>query len=363
MVGIERLRYLIEDRDANGNLRRYIRVPGQKKVRVPDHLEKGTEEFALFYWNIRRGAAPVTSKAKPGTFRWLVEKYYASQEFADLNEEYTAVERKRHLDPLVAKVGELPAVIPTRSIREAIGPKVRKQSASRKFIAALRHLYAFGLAHEHVTRDPTAGIKVKKPKTDGFKTWPVEYCLRYEEYWPLGTQQRTAYAIALYLGARRSDAVRIGKRQEELGGRQVRYTQHKGREKRGVEVVHPIVPPLREALDAWQGKGFTWLETSYGRPRSDKGFGNDFAEWCHEAGVPKGYTYHGLRKALAARLAEGGYSTNEINAVLGDKTLQQAEVYTRAAEKKLMATKALTGLFGAQKVPDVRGRDKKAKKS
>lgn len=363
MVGIERLLYLIEDRDEKGNLRRYIRIPGQKKVRVPAHLEKGTEEFALFYWSVRRGAAPVTTKAKPGTFRWLVEKYYASQEFADLNETYTQVERKRHLDPLVAKVGDLPAIIPAKNIREASSAKVRKRSNARKMIAALRHLYAFGLENDHVDRDPTMGIKVKKTKTDGFNTWPVEYCLRYEEHWPLGTQQRTAYAIALYLGARRSDAVRIGRRQEELGGTQVRYTQHKGRERRAVEVVHPIVPPLREALDAWQGKGFTWLETSRGRPRSDKGFGNDFAEWCEEAGVPKGYTYHGLRKALAARLAEAGYTTNEINAVLGDKTLQQAEVYTRAAEKRMMASKALTGLFGAQKVPVVRGRAKTAKKS
>lgn len=363
MVGIERLLYLIEDRDAKGNLRLYIRIPGQKKVRVPAHLERGTEEFAVFYWNVRRGAVAAPTKAKPGTFRWLVGLYYASQDFADLNEEYTQVERRRHLDALVAKIGDLPAVIPTKLIREATGTKVRKRSSARKFIAALRHLYAFGISHDHVSKDPTTGIRVPKTKTDGFATWPLEYCLRYEKRWPLGTQQRTAYAIALYLGARRSDAVRIGRRQEELGGTQVRYTQYKGREKRAVEVVHPIVPPMREALDAWQGKGFTWLETSKGQPRSDKGFGNDFAEWCAEAGVPKGYTYHGIRKALAARLAEAGYTTNEINAVLGDKTLQQAEVYTRAAEKRAMANKALTGLYGAQKVPSARGMAKRAKKA
>lgn len=362
MVGIERLLYLVEDFDAKGNRRTYIRIPGKKKVRVPDHLERGSEEFALFYWDVRRGNAvdkPV--KAREGSFRWLVENYYQSQGFKQLDETYTQVERRRHLDPLVERIGDKPALIPTKLIRQALS--TRERSTQRKFVAALRHLYQVSIEEDRVDRDPTFGVKVSKPKTDGFKSWPVEYCLRFEKRWPLGTQQRTAYAIALYLGARRSDAVRIGRRQEEENGTQVRYTQHKGRTKRAVEVVHPIVPPLREALHAWQGKGFTWLETTYGRPRSDKGFGNDFAEWCAEAGIPPGYTYHGIRKALAARLAEAGMTTNEINAVLGDKTLQQAEVYTRAAEKKQMAKKALTGLFGAQTVPVARSVAKRHKKS
>lgn len=364
MVGIEKLLYLIEDFDERGNKRMYIRIPGKKKVRVPEHLvnQKGTEEFALFYWEIRRGGAEdKPAKAKPGTLAWLVELYYASQAFADLDKTYTQVERRRQLDPLVAKIGHLPALIPTKKIKEA--QSTRKRSTQRKFVSALRHLYQTGMELGHVDRDPTAGIKVKKSKTEGHKTWPVEYCLRYEKHWPLGTQQRTAYAIALYLGARRSDAVRIGIRQEENGGRQVRYIQHKGRQARSVEVVHPIVPPLREALDAWQGGRFTWLETNRKLPRSDKAFGDDFSRWCGEAGVPKGYTYHGLRKALAARLAEAGNSTNEINAVLGDVTLQQAEIYTRAAEKKKMATKALTGLFGEQTVPVARTGVKRRKKS
>ena len=35
-----------------------------------------------------------------------------------------------------------------------------------------------------------------------------------------------------------------------------------------------------------------------------------------------------------------------MNAVLGDKTLQQAEVYTKRFSKKAAAHRVLTGLFG-----------------
>lgn len=351
MAPIE-LPYLCSDVDRRGNVRWYVRMPGKRKVRI--RADVGSEAFIEQYWTARRGETFISqrpSKPKRGTFRWLVDHYYSSRAFADLDAAYTRVERRRQLDPLVEKIGDKAAIIPVMTIRD--GLRDRERAAGRKFIAALRHVYQVGVEDKLVDHDPTFGIKVKKPVTDGYVSWSLPECLAYEKRWPLGTQQRTAYAIGLYLGCRRSDAVRIGRRQEEDGGRFVTYTQHKGRGRSPVTVTHPIVPPLREALNAWQGKGFTWLETAWGRPRSDKAFGGAFSDWCKNAGLEPGRSFHGLRKALAARLAEAGYSTNQINAVLGDKTLQQAEVYTRAAEKKQMARTALTGLFGEQIVPVV----------
>lgn len=126
-------------------------------------------------------------------------------------------------------------------------------------------------------------------------------------------------------------------------------------------MVQPIVPPLREALDAWQGKGFTFLETEWGLPFTAAGFGGAFKEWCVEAGLPR-CTFHGLRKATGARLAEGRYTTKQIQAVLGDKTMQQAEVYTEAADNALMARDALGGLYGEHTVPPKQARGTKTRK-
>jgi integrase/recombinase XerD len=346
------LPYLSSDKDRHGTVRWYVRAPGMRKVRIRG--VEGSEEFLRQYWQARNGEAPESkpakrSRAERGTFGFLVEHYYASKAFRDLDAVYTRVERRRQLDPLVEKIGSKAALMPVAIIRQAV--RDRENAAARKWLAAVRDVYRVAVEDALVPRDPTLGVKVKKPRTAGFHSWTLEDCLAYETRHPIGTPARTAYAIGLYLGCRRSDAVRIGRAQERNNGTQISYTQHKGRGRAPVEIVQPIVPPLREALNGWQAKGFFWLGTAFGKQRSDKAFGGLFASWCREAGLPPGRSFHGLRKALAARLAEQGYSTNQIGAVLGDKTLQQAEVYTRAAARQKMADDALSGLFGAPIVP------------
>ncbi|MEQ8710495.1 MAG: tyrosine-type recombinase/integrase [Rhodospirillales bacterium] len=46
---------------------------------------------------------------------------------------------------------------------------------------------------------------------------------------------------------------------------------------------------------------------------------------------------HGLRKAMASRLAEIGCSTPEIMAITGHKSMQELQVYTKAAKQKVRA--------------------------
>lgn len=347
------LKYLISDLDRFGNRRWYVRVPGRRKIRVAG--EPGSEAFTDNYWQAIKAepadSRPRPRKAKQGTFGYLVAHYYASPEFAELNADHTQVERKRQLEPLREEYGDRPAMIPTAKIRAAI--RKRKPPAARKFLSALRHVYAVAIASDLVATDPTFGLRVAKRKTRGFHSWTLEECLAYEARYPVGTMARTAYAIGIYLACRRSDAVRIG-RPHESGGI-IDYTQHKNRERDPVRMIQPIVPPLRLALDACQGKGLTYLETRYGDPFSEKGFGGRFKEWCVDAGLPH-CTFHGLRKATSARLAEQGYTSRQIMAVLGDKTLQQAEVYTRAADNAKMARDALVGMFGEQIVPLSAGR-------
>ncbi len=51
--------------------------------------------------------------------------------------------------------------------------------------------------------------------------------------------------------------------------------------------------------------------------------------------------FHGLRKAAASKLAEAGCSTKEIAAITGHLTLQMVELYTREAEQKKLAKRAM----------------------
>ena len=64
------------------------------------------------------------------------------------------------------------------------------------------------------------------------------------------------------------------------------------------------------------------------------------------AGLPLDCQPHGLRKAAGRRLAEAGCSSRELMAVLGHKTLSEAERYTRDADQARLASAAVARLEG-----------------
>ena len=47
------------------------------------------------------------------------------------------------------------------------------------------------------------------------------------------------------------------------------------------------------------------MVTQYGQPFSPKALGMRMQDWTRAAGIPPGYTLHGLRKTLGKALAEG----------------------------------------------------------
>jgi integrase len=92
-----------------------------------------------------------------------------------------------------------------------------------------------------------------------------------------------------------------------------------------------------------------------GKPYSGTDFTKAFGGWREAAGLPKGLSPHGLRKAACRRLAEAGASANEIKAISGHATLQQVEHYTRAADQAKLARAAMARDIGA--TPTVKRRD------
>jgi integrase len=93
----------------------------------------------------------------------------------------------------------------------------------------------------------------------------------------------------------------------------------------------------------------TSLVTEHDRPLTAAGFGNWFRDRCDEAGL-KWLSAHGMRKAAATRAAERAATAHQLMAIFGWRTIKQAEVYTRAAERKRLAGAAmhLLGTDGGQ---------------
>jgi integrase len=102
----------------------------------------------------------------------------------------------------------------------------------------------------------------------------------------------------------------------------------------------PWLPCLAEVVAGSPCGDLTFLVTEYGKPFSDKGFGNWFRDRCDEAGLPQ-CTAHGLRKMGATRAAESGATTNQLMAIFDWDTPAQAKIYTDAADRKRMAGEAM----------------------
>jgi hypothetical protein len=83
-----------------------------------------------------------------------------------------------------------------------------------------------------------------------------------------------------------------------------------------------------------------YLTTQFGKPFTVNGFGNWFTRRCREAGLPH-CSSHGLRKGGATIAAENGASDRQLMAIYGWTTTKKANVYTKKASDKKLATDAM----------------------
>lgn len=209
--------------------------------------------------------------------------------------------------------------------------------AARHIFKLLRKLIGAALDEEWIEYDPTFRMRYS-PKYKGWRAWTAEECAAFEARWPIGSTPRLVYTIALLTGARRGDITRL--LWSDLDAQGIDFTV--GKTSRGQWL--PILEALRAALDAAPRTGKTVLMTQYGKPFSGKALGMRMQRWSHAAAIGPGTTIHGLRKTLGKLLAENGATAHQIKAILGHRTLAQAQLYTDEAEQKRMARDGMATL-------------------
>ena len=107
--------------------------------------------------------------------------------------------------------------------------------------------------------------------------------------------------------------------------------------------LNQIRAALLAGLPAGPTGDLTFLVNELGRAFTANGFGNKMRQWCDEAGLPH-CSAHGLRKAGAALAAENGVSAHELMSIFGWLTIKEAERYTKAADQKRLAARAMSKL-------------------
>jgi integrase len=221
----------------------------------------------------------------------------------------------------------------------------RKKSlpgAASDRVKALRALFKWATAQKHCLSNPALALNKIRITSEGHHTWTAEEIAQFEARHPTGTKANLALQILLYTGARRSDAVSLGR--QHVQGTALRWTAYKNRNRFPVTIQIPLLHPLAAAIDAGPTGDLVFLVTEYGKPFTIAGFGNWFKDRCREAGL-RHCSAHGLRKAGSSRAAEAGATAHQLMAMFGWRSLAEAELYTKAAERKLMAAAGMQYLL------------------
>lgn len=340
-----RLKYLIEDPDRHGNVRLYVRVPGQGKVRIRER--PGTEAFMAAY-HAALGGVGTSAKFKAtlsGSFGALCKRYYVSSEFQALDAS-TQDWRRRALDLLCAAHADKPVVFFERRHVRRLRDELRSTpAAANKRLKALRALFAWATDAEEAPHDPTIGVKQIRYATVGHHAWTPDEIEQFKARHPLGMNARLALDLLRFTTGRREDVVRLGPQHVRDG--RVRFRQAKNEHRNPVDIDIPLDPELRASIEATPSSHLTFLVTAFGRPFTPAGFGNAMRDWCDQAGLHH-CSAHGLRKSTPIQMAEHGATTHELMAVTGHKSLSEIERYTRDAQRRKLADAAF-GRWGKKR--------------
>lgn len=328
----KKLRYIQSFRDRYGKVRYYFRRRGWPHVALPG--APGSPEFMEAYWKAycaRKTGTPKHrgNRVAPGTVAAAIIRYFNSDEYSGLAQE-TRRTWRYGLDPLRKEFGNKRfSSLKMRHVYVLLDSMTGKPWKARNFLKAFRSFMGFCVARGLCLHDPSVGIKLRRIKTNGYWPWTDELIERFRARHPLGTRERLVLEMVLNTGARCADLSRLGP--QNLSHSEFRFETHKTQTR--VSAM-PLLPLFADVLEATPTGDRTFLVTRSGKPFTPKTLSNFFRKARDRAGIPKGYTLHGLRVTLAICYAEAGATEHQLQAWFGWETLRSAERYTRRVNRE-----------------------------
>jgi len=343
--------------DRHGKTRWRLRRKQQKDVMLPG--EPFTAEFDRAYENAVLGRSEVVSfpnAANPRTLKAAYRLLMQTDEWKSL-EDKSKTRYQQTIERILdisfddkEALGDGPVEDLKRShIKNVLSDFRDTPHMERVVLICLRKLIMVAIEEEWIEVDPTYKM-TRSPKTDGHKAWTPEAMAKFERKWKIGTPQRTAYALALWLGNRASDVIRLRWDHQTVKHVTVdgvvhevegfEFVQFKGR-KRGKKMFLPMTSMLADELAPLSRETETVLVSERKSAYRDGSISTQFAKWCGKADIDPGYTMHGLHKALGVKLAEADASTRQLMEMLGHNNIAFAELYSREASQVRLAVQAM----------------------
>ena len=320
-----------------GGLRVAIAEPGGYR---PDPDSERTRFLAAYNRIHESFERPAPKGTRSGTLGHVVEAYRASPEYAQLAPR-TQRDYRRHLDWWKADFGDLTvATMPREFVREIRDKYAATPRTANYKIVVLAIALSWAADRPSTFmlplgwRNPAARPKLLKTG-DGHRPWEDVEIAAFRNTHRIGTRERTAFELLLNTGQRGQDVAAMTRQQYAKGW--LKVAQQKGGEK--VEI--PASKALRTALDAYL-KAHDHIALFHGRGGAmgvDR-FRHLMREAYQAAGLT-GVTSHGLRTTAATVLLELGCDYGLIGAIVGHRTAQMIQHYTR---QRRQARAAITRL-------------------
>lgn len=329
--------------DASRKFPWYVQKPGSKKHRIREQY--GTDAFDDAYRAAidaiaqAKAAAPkITAEGGSLEWGWLLYRV-ESAEWKRLSSA-TRRQRENIMRHVIANGGAAKiGAVDRGSIVAAIDAQSATPFQAKNFLQTMRGLFGWFVATGKIKADPTTGVKVRKPRTRGFLEWDMADILRFEERWPIGNRERVMLDVYCYTGLRRGDAARVGPGHVHKGTITLATEKSQGQ-----TIVHlPLLDVLKRTIEAGPTGKRSFICTAAGNPFKKESLGNVFKDACIAAGILN-KSAHGLRKAAATRAADNGATAHELMAIFGWVDIKEAEIYTRAADRKRLAARAMEKL-------------------
>jgi integrase len=334
--------------DQTGKARHYFRRAGFKNVTLPG--VPWSSEFMRAYEDALAGQ-PVEIGAwrvVRGSLHALAISYYStSLEFLTMKLQSQRMRRRaierfcRELDVNGRRNGDKQAATLQREhIKSFMAARADKPGSANDLRKALRALMKHAVDIKMRPDDPTQGIRPLVPRSrQGYPTWQETDIAQFRACHPVSSMARLAMELGLATGLAKQDAVAVGP--QHVRGGVLTWIRGKTARTTGIEVNidFNVCPELREAIGATPSGCLAFLARD-GVPFTTESLGKWFRLQCDKAGLPH-LSFHGLRKAVARRIADAEGSAHEIMSVTGHSSLKEAERYTRAANRKRLARSAL----------------------
>jgi integrase len=331
-----RLKFVKAYVDRHGKARHYFRQPGRKSV--PLSGLPGSDEFMAAYGQALADTPRVEiaeRRTRAGSINAMVVGYVGSAAFHNLAPASQQTYR-RIFEPMRRDYGDMSiATLARKHVMRMLDAKKDTPAAARDFLRCLRLITQYAIDIGIREDDPTAGLRVRLPKSDGYRTWSEDDIAAFRTAYAVGSKPRLALELLLGTALRCADVVKLGRGHVRNGT--ISVTAQKTKTALSI----PITAELAEAINAAApSEHVTFLLNKRGGSFTAKQFSQWFTKRCARIGF-KGLSPHGLRKAACRRLAEAGCTALEIAAISGHASLREVARYTKAADQAKLAKAAM----------------------